>query len=189
MHGHRHSCGERRYARHGFGLGGRFGGHQRGGRGGRLGRVFDQGDLRYVLLQLISEKPRHGYELIKAIEEKFAGMYSPSPGIVYPNLNLLEELGYVRSEAAAEGTRKLYTITDEGTNYLASNRPAVDAIFARIAEISRAYGGGPAPEIQRAMRNLDAALRIRLGKGPLDATQLSRITEVLDRAAGEIERS
>src|SRR5215831_12922170 len=176
MYGHRHSCGERRYARHGFDLGGRFGVHQRGGRGGRRGRVFDQGDLRYVLLQLISENPRHGYELIKAIEEKFGGMYSPSPGIVYPNLNLLEELGYVRSEAAAEGTRKLYTITEEGTNYLAANRAATDAIFARIAEISRAYGGGPAPEIQR-------------GKGPLDATQLSRITEALDRAAGEIERS
>jgi DNA-binding PadR family transcriptional regulator len=151
--------------------------------------MFDQGDLRYVLLQLISEKPRHGYELIKAIEEMFGGMYSPSPGIVYPNLNLLEELGYVRSEAAAEGTRKLYTITEEGTNYLAANRAAVDAILARIAEIRQAYGGGPAPEIQRAMRNLEAALRIRLGKGPLDATQLSRITEVLDRAAGEIERS
>jgi DNA-binding PadR family transcriptional regulator len=151
--------------------------------------VFDQGDLRYVLLQLISEKPRHGYELIKAIEEKFGGMYSPSPGIVYPNLNLLEELGYVRSEPAAEGTRKLYTVTAEGTNYLAANRATIDAIFTRIAEISRAYGGGPAPEIQRAIRNLEAALRIRLGKGPLDATQLSRITQALDRAAGEIERS
>jgi DNA-binding PadR family transcriptional regulator len=164
MYGHRHSGGERRYARHGFGLGGRLGGHQRGGRGGRLGRVFDQGDLRYVLLHLITEKPSHGYELIKAIEEKFSGMYSPSPGIVYPNLNLLEELGYLRSAAAAEGTRKLYTVTAEGTNYLAANRAAVDAIFVRIAEISRAYGGGPAPEIQRAMRNLETALSIRLGK-------------------------
>src|SRR5689334_2417059 len=123
MCGHRHSCGEKRYARAGFGFGsGRFGGHQRGGRGGRLPRVFDQGDLRYVLLQLISEKPSHGYDLIKAIEEKFGGMYSPSPGIVYPNLSLLEELGYLRSEAAPEGTRKLYTITEEGTNYLTANR-------------------------------------------------------------------
>src|SRR5690242_13738947 len=121
MYRHRHSSGERpggerRYARGRFGLGARFGGHQRGG---RLGRMFDQGDLRYVLLQLITEKPRHGYELIKEIEEKFGGMYSPSPGIVYPNLSLLEELGYLRSEAAAEGTRKLYTITEEGANYLA----------------------------------------------------------------------
>ena len=170
-----------------------FGRHGMRGHGlerfGRRGRVFGQGDLRFALLKLIADKPSHGYELIKEIEEKFGGMYSPSPGIVYPNLNLLEELGYVRSQAAAEGTRKLYTITEEGTNYLAANRPAVDAIFARIAEISQAYGGGPAPEIQRAMRNLEAAMRIRLGKGPLDATQLSRITEVLDRTAGEIERS
>ena len=190
MFGHPHPHRGRRHMRGGFGdRGGRLGGHRGVGRGGRLSRVFDHGDLRYVLLHLIAEKPRHGYELIKEIEEKFGGMYSPSPGIVYPNLNLLEELGYVRSQAAAEGTRKLYTITEEGTNYLAANRPAVDAIFARIAEISQAYGGGPAPEIQRAMRNLEAALRIRLGKGPLDATQLSRITEALDRAAGEIERS
>jgi DNA-binding PadR family transcriptional regulator len=151
--------------------------------------MFDQGDLRYVLLQLITEKPRHGYELIKAIEEQFGGMYSPSPGIVYPNLNLLEELGYLRSETAAESTRKLYTITAEGTNYLAANRAAVDAIFARIAEIGRAYGGGPAPEIRRAMANLETALSIRLGKGPLDAAQLRTITEALDRAAGEVEHS
>lgn len=188
MHGHRHSSGERRFARGGFGLGGRFGGHHRGGHSGRLGKVFDQGDLRFVLLQLITENPRHGYELIRAIEEKFGGMYSPSPGMVYPNLSLLEELGYLRSEAA-EGTRKLYTITAEGANYLAANRAAADAIFARIAEIGRAYAGGPAPEIQRAVRNLELALSIRLGRGQLDAAQVSRVTEVLDRAAGEIERS
>src|SRR6516164_7435411 len=150
MYGHRHSCGERRYARHGFGLGGRFGGHQRGGRGGRLGRVFDQGDLRYVLLQLISEKPSHGYELIKAIEEKFGGMYSPSPGVIYPTLTLLEELGYLRAETGG-GTKKLYSLTEEGANFLASNRATVDAILDRMAEASRAYGGGPAPEIRRAM--------------------------------------
>jgi DNA-binding PadR family transcriptional regulator len=173
---------------------GRFGGHHRGehhhggGRGGRLGRVFDQGDLRYVLLGLIAESPRHGYELIKAIEEKFGGMYSPSPGVIYPTLTLLEELGYIRPETP-EGTRKQYVITPEGTAFLAANQAVVDQIFARMAEIGQAYAGGPAPEIRRAMQNLEAALAIRLGRGPLSPGEVSAVTAILDRTAGEIERS
>ena len=190
MFGSRHTRGERRHARSDFGFGGRrFGGHRHGGgRGGQLGRVFDHGDLRYVLLQLVAEKPRHGYELIKAIEEKFGGMYSPSPGVVYPTLTHLEELGYLRAEPGG-GTKKLYSITEEGTNFLAANQPLVDTIFRRIAEAGRAYGGGPPPEIRRAMHNLEMALSIRLARGPLNTTQLGRITEALDRVAGEVERS
>src|SRR5215470_2560987 len=186
MFGHRHGHGQRRHARGGFGFGfGRVGGHHRGGR--RRG-VFDHGDLRYVLLQLIAEKPSHGYELIKAIEEKFGGMYSPSPGVIYPTLTLLEELGYLRTETGG-GTKKLYSLTEEGANFLASNRATVDAIFDRMAEASRAYGGGPAPEIRRALHNLELALSLRLGKGPVDQAQVSTITAALDRAAADIERS
>lgn len=186
-HKHQHGCDDRRYARGGLGLGRHFGGHG-GRRGMRGGRVFDHGDLRYVLLQLISEKPRHGYELIKAIEEKFGGTYSPSPGVIYPTLTLLEELGYVQPESA-EGTKKLYSITPAGSAFLAANQPQVDAILARMAEASRAYGGGPAPEILRAMQNLKLALSIRLGRGPLEPEQLRTITEAIDRVAAEIERS
>jgi DNA-binding PadR family transcriptional regulator len=181
---HFHGCGERRFAR---GYGRRFGGAY-GRHGLRGGRVFDRGDLRYVLLHLISEKPRHGYELITAIEEKFGGMYSPSPGIVYPTLTLLDELGYVQSEAGA-GTKRLYSITDAGRAFLDANRALVDSILGRMAELSQTYGGGPAPEILRAMQNLKLALSIRLGRGPLDRDQVRAITTALDRAAGEIERS
>lgn len=184
-HGQRHSRGP-----FGFG-GGRFGSrhhHHGGGRRGPLGRVFDHGDLRHVLLQLIAEKPSHGYELIKAIEEKFGGTYSPSPGVVYPTLTHLEELGYLRSESGG-GTKKLYSITEEGAQFLAANKALVDAIFTRMAEASRSSGGGPAPEIRRAMHNLEMALSIRLGRGPLDAGQVRTITEALDRVAGEVERS
>jgi DNA-binding PadR family transcriptional regulator len=190
MFRHRQVCGDRRQARGDFGSGGeRLGGHYRGGgRGGRLGRVFDHGDLRYVLLHLIAEKPRHGYELIKAIEEQFGGAYSPSPGVIYPTLTLLEELGYLHPESA-EGTRKLYSITAEGTAFLNANRPLVDAILGRMAEVSRAYGGGPAPEIRRAVHNLRLALSIRLRRGPLDLGQVRTIVDALDRVAGEIERS
>jgi DNA-binding PadR family transcriptional regulator len=188
MFGHRHGD---RHARGGmFGMsGGRFGSHRHGGgHGGRLGRFFDHGDLRYVLLGLIAERPRHGYELIKAIEEKFGGMYSPSPGVIYPTLTLLEELGYIRPESA-EGPRKQFVITPEGAAFLAANQVVVDRIFARIAEVSHAYAGGPAPEIRRAMHNLEAALTIRLGRGPLSADQVRAVTAVLDRAASEIEQS
>ena len=191
MHGHSHDHDRRHHAR--GGMFGRFGGHhhgdhRHGGRGGRLGRVFDQGDLRYVLLGLIAETPRHGYELIKAIEEKFGGMYSPSPGVIYPTLTLLEELGYIRPETA-EGTRKQYVVTPEGTAFLAANQAVVDQIFARMAEIGQAFAGGPAPEIRRAMQNLEAALAIRLGRGPLSPGEVSAVTAILDRTAGEIERS
>jgi DNA-binding PadR family transcriptional regulator len=179
----------------GMGGGGRFGGggHRHGVGGGgreghRLGRFFDHGDLRYVLLGLIAERPRHGYELIKAIEEKLGGMYSPSPGVVYPTLTLLEELGYIRPESAADSPRKQFVITPEGTAFLADNQAVVDQIFKRMAEVSQVYGGGPAPEIRRAMHNLEAALTIRLGRGPLDTDQVRAVTAILDRAAGEIEQ-
>jgi DNA-binding PadR family transcriptional regulator len=196
MHSHRHQHEDRqrrhddhRHMHAGFGFGGRHGRHERHGRhGGRMRRVFDQGDLRYVLLGLIAEAPRHGYELIKAIEEKFGGTYSPSPGVVYPTLTLLEELGYIKPEAT-DGPRKQFVITPEGTAFLAANQAVVDQIFARMAEFGRAYAGGPAPEIRRAMQNLEAALTIRLGRGPLTTEQVRAVTASLDRAAGEIEQS
>ncbi len=189
MSGHRHNHDDRRHARGGM-FGGRFGGRHDhgGGRGGRLGRFFDHGDLRYVLLGLIAETPRHGYELIKAIEERFGGLYSPSPGVVYPTLTQLEELGYIRAEAA-EGPRKQFVVTPEGNEFLAANRAIVDQIFARMAEVTRTYGGGPAPEIRRALQNLEAALAIRLGRGPLGADEIRAVTTILDRAAGDVERS
>ena len=188
-HDHDHDCGGRRHARGGFGFGRHFGEH--GGRHGHRmggGRFFERGDLRYVLLHLIEAKPRHGYELITAIEETFGGMYSPSPGVVYPTLTLLEELGYVQSQTG-DGTKKLYTITPEGQAFLKANQPLVDSILARMASVAQTYGGGPAPEIRRAMHNLKLALSIRLGRGPLSAEQVRTITGMLDRVAGEIERS
>jgi len=188
MYGHRHSCGERRYARHGFGLGGRFGGHQRGGRGGRLGRVFDQGDLRYVLLQLISEQPRHGYELIKAIEERFGGIYSPSPGVIYPTLSWLEDMGYAVPETE-NGARKRYHITAEGQAFLAANRAGIDALFSRIDTAGTDRPKGVPAPVVRGMENLKLALRLRLRSGPVDQSAAEAIAAALDAAAQTIERS
>jgi len=128
--GHRHFGGG---GRHGF-SGGPFGGGFRGG-GMRTARMLASGDLQLLILLLLSEKPRHGYEIIKAIEEHSSGVYTPSPGMVYPALTYLEETGY--AAAAAEGTKKLYSITPEGTAYLAENRAVADDVWGRLAQFGR----------------------------------------------------
>ena len=124
-------------ARRGWGQfagGGGMGGEGWGNMGGnfRIGRMLASGDLRLVALYLIEQQPRHGYDLIKAIEEKSGGFYSPSPGIVYPALTFLEEAGYVTS--AVDGNKKLYTITDEGRVHLADNREAIESTLSFLAK-------------------------------------------------------
>jgi DNA-binding PadR family transcriptional regulator len=172
---------------------GRQGWHRHGRGGGpgsrnlELGRFFAHGDLRLVILQMIAAKPRYGYELIKAIEEQAAGAYSPSPGVIYPTLTLLEELGYVAVNPG-EGSRKLHEITDAGRAFLEANRAAVEALLARMEQASRTHGGGPPAPILRAMENLKLALRLRLGQGPLTAEQVNAITAALDTAATSVEQ-
>ena len=168
----------------GQGFGGRW---RHGGRSG-LGRFFAHGDLRLVILNLIAEKPRHGYEIIKAIEERVGGAYSPSPGVIYPTLTLLEELGYVTVSAASESTKKLHEITPQGRAYLEANRPALDALLARMEEAGQRHGGGRAPQIARAIENLKLALRMRLARGPLSPEQIDEMASVLDAAAAKVEK-
>ena len=151
-------------------------------------RVFDTGDLRLVILQLIAEKPRHGYEIIKAIEEELAGAYSPSPGVVYPTLTMLEDLGQITVNATDEG-RKLNTITAEGSASLAASRLALQAIRERMARARSAYGEGPSPRIVRATENLRLALRLRLGRAPLTDEQIDAIASAIDAAAAAVERA
>src|ERR1043166_454985 len=141
----------RRWRRHGgFGFGGRHG--FGGGDMVRAGRMLATGDLRLIALALIAEQPRHGYEIIKVLEEKTAGWYSPSPGIVYPTLTYLEEAGYVTAQA--EGAKKLYTITDEGKAYLEENRNFVDAVLERRGPT--AVGAGPTREHSAREKYADA---------------------------------
>jgi DNA-binding PadR family transcriptional regulator len=156
-------------------------------RGRRSGRTFDHGELRLVVLALIAERPRHGYELIKEIEDRLAGTYSPSPGVIYPTLTMLEELGHA-TVAESQG-KKLYTITTEGTAYLDANKSAVDQAMAHMQSVKSAHGGGPAPEILRARVNLKMALRLREARGPLTEQQIRDIAAALDAAAVAIERS
>src|SRR5258705_5155479 len=139
---------------------GRHRGGGRHGAAGELRRFFGHGDLRLVILRLIEEKPRHGYEIIKAIEDAVAGAYSPSPGVIYPTLTLLEELGYV-AVTPGEGARKLHEITTAGHAFLTANQPAVEALFVRMEQASEARGGGPSPRILRPMETLNLPLRLR----------------------------
>lgn len=181
-------------AEHGDGLGGgRFEGHDhhgglRGGRGG--GRVFGHGGLRFVLLQLIADKPSHGYELIKGIEERLGGRYSPSPGTVYPTLTLLEELGYVNVDTADSGGRKRYSVTDAGREFLGANRAMTDEMMARMSGGVDGAGlrAGRPPQVVRALENLKLAMRMRLAREPLTEEQAHKFAAVLDGAAQQLER-
>jgi DNA-binding PadR family transcriptional regulator len=163
-------------------------GHGFGPRHGRRAeRVFDQGDLRYVILKLIAEAPRHGYEVIKAIEEAVGGAYSPSPGVIYPTLTLLEELGYVTVENA-EGGKRLYRITDAGKAALEEKKAVIDGIFRRMADIHDRFDG-PSPRIARAMQNLGSAIGLRMRAGQLTPTQLDVLIAAIDDAAGKVEKA
>jgi DNA-binding PadR family transcriptional regulator len=169
-----------------MGFGWEFGGPQ--GRGpGRGGRPLEQGDLRWLTLDLIAAQPRHGYEIIKAIEDALSGHYTPSPGVIYPTLTLLEETGLIIGEA--QGSKKLYRLTDEGRAEVQAHAADISAARARLEQANARFGGSPAPELHRAMNNLRAAIQVRLSKGQVSAEALGIITAALDRAAAEIERS
>lgn len=176
---HRGTRGERGMR----GFGGRGFGRHRHGRGGR-GRPFEHGELRFVLLKLLADRPRHGYELIKAIEEGMGGAYSPSPGVIYPTLTMLEELGFA-TVAESEG-KKLYAVTAEGQTFLEANKATVDAIFERMQD---ARGSFAAPPILRAVENLKMALSLKLAEPNLDEDRIRKIAAIIDAGAIEIERS
>lgn len=185
--------------RHGRGR--RFGWGGRGGRGGmddfiRARRMLAQGDLRLLALALIAEQPRHGYDIIKQLEERTSGWYSPSPGIVYPTLTYLEEAGHLTSQA--DGAKKLYTITDEGRSYLEENRAFVDAILDRLASIGRKAdhlrrrfgeeeeGRQSTPTLVRAaLENLREIAAKRLQQDPKAELE---IVQILARVAAELRK-
>ena len=184
-HGHGHWGEERHRGRH-RGFGDFMGRMERGFGGGGRERLFDGGELRLVILQLVAEKPSYGYEIIKAIEERLSGGYAPSPGVVYPTLTLLEEEGYA-TVSSAEGGKKLYTVTEQGTEYLKANQVALKAIFGRMEHASKAFGRGRAPQIMRAMMNLGFALKMRADRGSLSQEQVSKIAEAIDAVARVID--
>jgi DNA-binding PadR family transcriptional regulator len=186
----------RRFGGHGFG-GGRHG--MGDGDTMRAGRMLAHGDLRLIALALIAEQPRHGYEIIKLLEEKTSDWYSPSPGIVYPTLTYLEDVGYVTVQT--EGSKKLYSITDEGRAHLEQNRDLVDSVLDRLAAIGERVarmrrmqgndrederGSRLPPLVDAALDNLRDVAAKRL-EGDADAEP--RVVEILARAATDLKRN
>jgi len=195
MHHRRHAdwCGHAPHERHaspGFGGhrgGGFFGGWddmRGGGRRGGGGRMFGHGDLKLLLLALIEQQPRHGYEMIRIIEEMFHGHYSPSPGAIYPTLTMLEELGYARVEDTT-GNRKLYAITDEGRDFLDEHRDEVEAVTSRTEQSARMAARMSAPmTVRKAMHTLKYALLMRGTRW--DKAEARRVAAILENAARDI---
>ncbi len=184
-HGNRHGWhhGEMRFARDPMDRFDRHGAHRHGGRR----RLFDHGDLRFILLRMIADKPSHGYDLIKTLEDRMGGGYSPSPGVIYPTLTMLEEQGYATVTAGAG--KKLYQATEEGRDYLAANQPTVDTIQARIDAVAKERNTQPPAPVLRAVENLKTALRLRLAAGPISAERAAAIAAAIDAAAAEAERA
>jgi DNA-binding PadR family transcriptional regulator len=193
-HNHEHR-GHRFGPRGGFHHGMRHGGH-RGwgerhgdgeGRGGRRRRVFDSSELRLVLLKLIADQPRHGYELIRAIEDLTSGAYVPSPGVVYPTLTLLQDMEQIE-EAASEGARKPFAVTAKGTAEIAAKKVEIEALFARLAELASGRERTDAGPVRRAMGNLRAVLMDRLQRDGVQTETLHDVADIIDEAARKIER-
>lgn len=199
----RHGCGERhamhrmmreamRHGARGFGHG--FGGRGFGGRHGhdddsrgRRRRMFDSGELRLVLLKLIADEPRHGYDLIRQIEELTGGAYAPSPGVIYPTLTLLGDMGLIEA-ADSDGAKKLFAITDAGQAELDANKDAIDALIARLTEVGEERQRTDSASVRRAMGNLKAVLMNRLGDRDLDEATIHEVVALIDEAAQKIER-
>lgn len=148
--------------------------------------MFDGGELRLVLLHLIAEAPRHGYELIKAIEDRTGGTYAPSPGAIYPTLTLLRETGLV-DEGDSGGSRKLYTITDAGRAHLTEHQAVVTAVMDRLGRLGEQRDRTDAAPVRRAMHSLKSALFEKLTNSADRETALA-VAAILDDAAQKIER-
>jgi DNA-binding PadR family transcriptional regulator len=178
----------------GFGPGFPFGawrgswsGHWGAGPGGRRRRaqMFESGEVKFVILRLLKEKPRHGYEVIKALEERMGGCYTPSAGTVYPTLQLLEDEGYVR--AVETDGKKVYHVTPEGERYLEEHRDLLDEILDRVRETVREFTGGDVGEVQRAFAHLAKTTFPRLWRRGPDDPSLARVAEILRKAAADID--
>jgi DNA-binding PadR family transcriptional regulator len=163
-----------------------FGGwrHERGHGRGRE-RMFDPGDVKLVILKLLSEQPSYGYQLMKSMEERLAGGYMPSAGIIYPTLTMLEEEGLATS--AVESNKKVYSVTAEGMQFLEENKRRVEALFERLEEAEQGFRRGRAPEIMKAFHNLRGAVVSRVSRGNITPEQITKIAQAIDGAAKAID--
>jgi DNA-binding PadR family transcriptional regulator len=169
----------------GFGGPGGFGrGSGRGFAEGR-GRLFDAGDVRLVILRLLSDQPSYGYQLIKSMEQTLSGGYTPSAGVIYPTLTMLEEEGLATS--TVENNKKIYSLTPEGFAYLEANKGQVGELFERLEKAGRSFERGRSPEIMKAFLNLRGAVVARVSRESVKPEQIKKITEAINAAAKAID--
>jgi DNA-binding PadR family transcriptional regulator len=161
-----------------------FGGFGRGFAEAR-GRVFDSGDIKYVILQLLAEQPSYGYQLIKTMEQRLSGGYAPSPGVIYPTLTLLEEEGL--AAAAVSDNKKTYSLTAEGLAYVEANKQRIEELFSRLEETGRSFERGRSPEIMKAFMNLRGAVVARISRESIKPEQIQKIVEAINSAAKAID--
>jgi DNA-binding PadR family transcriptional regulator len=181
-------CGHRRHRGGWEGFGDWGGGPPRGKAHwrGRAARLFEQGDLKYVILRLLEEKPRHGYDIIKELESRFGGSYAPSPGTVYPTLTMLEDLGYARV-VPEEGGKKIYEITDEGRQHLAEHSGTVNDIFDRIARFVEGFTDVPMTELNQSFQRLARATYKTATTHIREKETIEKIRDILRKAADEVD--
>jgi DNA-binding PadR family transcriptional regulator len=201
-HRRMHGCADREAGPDGFGRsfggrhgpggrdgglrGGPFGGGPGGGRGGRR-RLFSGDELKLILLKLIADTPRHGYDLIREIGTLTGDAYAPSPGMVYPTLTLLADMDLI-AEQPGETSRKLFAITEAGTAYLAENQDVVVEVMERLGALAQKAERTHGAPIRRAMHNLGIAIRSRLEKEGVESGTMFDVAALIDEAASKIER-
>ncbi len=159
----------------------------RGPRGRRRNmkwKIFERGDLKFVILRLISERPMHGYEVMKALEEESKGYYRPSPGSVYPTLQMLEDEGYLTVEEK-EG-KKIYTITEEGVAYLGENEDVVDDVFDRVEHFTDRFFGGDMRALSRSFSKLAQLTFDQAFQWGAEPEDLARMNEILEKAVADM---
>jgi DNA-binding PadR family transcriptional regulator len=191
---HGHGFPHRGRGEHGFGSLGRGGFDRFAGRGwgrlergfGRRERLFDAGDLKIVILKLLSEQPSYGYQLMKTMEERLAGGYTPSAGVIYPTLTMLEEEGL--AAASVENNKKVYAVTDEGREYLQAHASRAQELFERIDFAGKHFERERAPELMRAFEDLGHAVRAKCSRNNVTAKSLGEIAEVIHSAAKAIDK-
>ncbi|KLI65082.1 hypothetical protein AAV99_00490 [Aurantiacibacter marinus] len=175
-----------------FGQGGKRGGHRsrRRGQGGPMQkreRMFGPGELRLVLLAMLAEEPRHGYELIKALEEMTEGAYSPSPGIIYPTLQLLNDEGVIAAQES-EDARKLYQATEAGLAELADRADDLEGLWNRLGRKAERARPTASADLFRSLGNLATVITNRASKNGMNSVDKDKVIDLIDELARRIER-
>ena len=162
-------------------------GRHRRRRGRMKWKIFERGDLKFVILRLVSRTPMHGYEVMKALEKESRGYYRPSPGSVYPTLQMLEDEGYLTVEE--KDGKKVYSITDEGTAYLEDNEDVVDDVFERVEQFTDRFFGRDMKELSRSFSQLAQITFDQAFQWGADPEDLARMSEILERAVQEMKEA